>query len=277
MPLVRELTEELFWYFSRERLGRLNEKWRQRGSGFPPERIEQLRKFMEISGQHYESVLGHLESEDYLERTQRDGRPQGLKSIFSDLISRFLIGRHIVLQQRIAEGLAFYDGLLGLARESTPLWVFSLNHDMVVECAATRLNIPASAGFSEERVRILRVPDRAGHVRHIDAEVIRESGLQRGYLDFHRHGEFGINILKLHGSLDTFTFNSGEDVLRILPSDESPAARSQIPAFDPACVAREPARPTRTGASESLGSAPPAQPEAASLQVGTQRARRRFS
>jgi hypothetical protein len=33
----------------------------------------------------------------------------------------------------------------------------------------------------------------------------------------------GIYLLKVHGSLDTFTFNDGKDVLRLLPQALGPA------------------------------------------------------
>lgn len=222
MPVGKTLTTEITTVLSPERLRKLDERWARSGRGLT-EHVERLCQFMALPHvTNYESVLGHLESEDWLIRARTDRAPNTLKRIFIDLISSLLTGRQIVLVGLTLEMLRFYDGLLGLATANTPLWVFTLNHDVMLELVAARLRLPISSGFSDEKISIKCNPSPTGEPCSVDAEVIRNTHLKSRKLQFHRQGTTGINLLKIHGALDIFTFNDGNDVLRILPHGERP-------------------------------------------------------
>jgi len=163
-----------------------------------------------------------METEDWFLRVHRERVTNTLKVVFTDCINNLLIGRHILLSGITMEMLRFYDGLLGLARANTPLWVFSLNHDVMLELAAARLGIPVSGGFSDERLNIRLSPAPNGESRHVAAEVIRNAHLKSRTLNFFKRGTVGINLQKIHGALDIFTFNEGNDVLRMLPQGGRP-------------------------------------------------------
>jgi hypothetical protein len=219
MPLGPTLTKEIFEILAPERLRRLDEIWAQGGRELS-EHVERLCKFMtlpHVRTPNYESILGHLESEDWFLRAQADRGTHTLKALFTDTINNILIGRHIMLAGFTMEMLRFYDGLLGLAQANSPLWIFTLNHDVMIELVAARLGLPVSGGFSDEKLHIQLAPAPGGESRHLSAEVIRNAHLKARMLNFFRRGTIGINLLKIHGALDIFTFNEGNDVLRILP------------------------------------------------------------
>lgn len=51
--------------------------------------------------------------------------------------------------------------------------------------------------------------------------MTRRSQLAIHSLSFFQPGQEGINLLKIHGSLDEFAFNDGKDLLKLVPTDNS--------------------------------------------------------
>lgn len=51
----------------------------------------------------------------------------------------------------------------------------------------------------------------------VSADILAEEDLNRGNLHLFKHGESGINLLRLHGALDMFTFRDGLDLCRLRP------------------------------------------------------------
>lgn len=83
-----------------------------------------------------------------------------------------------------------------------------------------QMNIPLSSGFTNE-IHLLPRRDKARDqiIGHLRAETLSEKQLASGTLNFFNMGTYGINLLKVHGSLDQFTFRDGKDLLRVLPLD----------------------------------------------------------
>jgi hypothetical protein len=75
-------------------------------------------------------------------------------------VSRLLLARHIEKPDYLKRLLRFYDGLRKLSEANTPLWIFSLNHDLIIELVAARLSIPIRSGLPPlnlyARVRLFR-------------------------------------------------------------------------------------------------------------------------
>lgn len=90
-----------------------------------------------------------------------------------------------------------YSGMLGLAEHGRPLWIFSLNHDLLAEAIADASSVPVYTGV-------------AFHVRTKD-------DLEKHGLHHCNRNEPAINLFKLHGSLDEFAFNDGNDLLKLVP------------------------------------------------------------
>ena len=219
MPLVWELTRELKSWLTPDKLRALNHHWREAGPGFdyPDAVIELLASMLDREDLHYENVLGFLQ----MQARRSSGAAQsynGLYSFLLDIVYALLQERHLLNVEYIEHSIQYLDGIKSLVRENAPLWIFSLNHDLVIECFAAEAGIPIDAGFTEETIRLPRRATDGTPIGHLDAAVLPERVLKTQGLPFLGKGATGINLLKLHGSLDMFTFRDGRDVLKLLPN-----------------------------------------------------------
>jgi hypothetical protein len=131
--------------------------------------------------------------------------------------------RHINNITYIECSLPFLDGVVKLAERNQPLWIFSLNHDLVIECLAARHRIPLNNGFGPTTVTLPRRNNHGEKTGELCAEVITGDELEKGAMPFLQPGKTGINLLKIHGALDVFTFRDGKDLLKLLPLEATPA------------------------------------------------------
>ena len=168
---------------------------------------------------HYESMLGYLETQ-YMRHSATTQDYHGLYSWIVDIVYHLLYFKHVNNVAYIRRNIGFYRGLSALVRDDEPLWVFTLNHDLIIECiAATMTDVRLNSGFTDEIVLLPR-RDKTGRITgHLRAEVLSGSRLERSALPFSQSGTRGINLLKIHGALDIFTFRDGKDVLKISPDD----------------------------------------------------------
>ena len=102
-----------------------------------------------------------------------------------------------------------------------PLWVFSINHDLIMECFSAYAGIPIKYGFGEEKVQLPRRNSKGAVIGILEGHVIRKEQLVQHTTHFLHPGEEGINLLKVHGSLDEFAFNDGRDLLKLVPIGNS--------------------------------------------------------
>ena len=222
MPLRVDVNAELLAWLSPASLRRLNETWRARGLGYPDEVIEDVARFLNEEQFDYEALLAHLEG-CYLEDA-REGFAQayhGLYAYLAQALYQLLYRRQVERRNSYREGLQYFEGIVPLARQHRPLWVFSLNHDVLVECIAALFGIEVNCGFSQT---IVTLPCRnaAGEViATLAAEVLTESEMASGNLPFCKPGWPGINLLKLHGALDVFALGDSRDLVRIKPKEET--------------------------------------------------------
>jgi hypothetical protein len=77
------------------------------------------------------------------------------------------------------------------------------------------------AGYSDETVAFPRYDPAGVRVGELKARVLRRQQITRGQTDFFSVGQEGINLLKIHGSLDEFAFNDGQDLLKLMPIENS--------------------------------------------------------
>ena len=134
--------------------------------------------------------------------------------------------RHVNNIDYIDNRLEYYEGISELVERNRPLWVFSLNHDLLVECLALKIGCSLRAGFAEETVSLPMRDEQGRVIKHLQAEVLFGKSLEDTAMPFFQGGTHGINLLKIHGSLDVFTFRDGKDLLRILPAVNT--VRSQL-------------------------------------------------
>ena len=216
MPLTWELTAELKKWLTTEKLRYLNESWCSKGGGYPDQIIDDFASVLSRSDQHYESLLGYLEVQ-FRRHSPTSQLYHGLYSWLVEMVYHSLYLRHINNIEYIQRNLTYYDGLSMFAEQNKPLWVFSLNHDVIIECLAIRNGIPLSSGFTDEVVTLPRRDKRGAVIGHLSAAVLPGDNLESSAMPFFQHGTRGINLLKIHGALDIFTFCDGKDLLKILP------------------------------------------------------------
>lgn len=216
MPLVCGLTTELTNWLTPEKLRSLNESWRLQGGGYPEQVIDDFTTVLSRSDQHYESLLGYLEVQ-FNRRSSLSQHYHGLYSWLVNLVYHLLYLRHKNNFDYIRRNLPNYDGLSVFSDQNRPLWVFTLNHDVIIECLSIRRDIPLNSGFTGEVVYLPRRNKRGAVIGQLKAEVLPGTQLDSSLMPFFLPGDRGINLLKIHGGLDIFTFRDGKDLLRILP------------------------------------------------------------
>ena len=216
MPLTVELTAELLGWLTPAKLRSLNESWRSQGGGYPDQVIDDFVLMLSRTDQHYETLLGYLEVQ-FRRHSPLSQQYHGLYSWLVEMVYCFLYYRHVKNVDYIQRSLTYYEGLSMFADQNRPLWVFSLNHDAIIECLAIRQQIPINSGFTDEVVTLPRRNDGGEVIGHLHAEVLPAQHLKSSAMPFFRNGTYGINLLKLHGGLDIFTFRDGKDLLKISP------------------------------------------------------------
>ena len=221
MPLVRDVTATLKRWLTPDKFRSFNESWRSQGGGYPESVIEDFVKIFSRSDLYYEDTLGYLETQ-FTRRSPVGEEFHHLYSWLVQMVYFILYCRHVNHADYIRRNLRYYDGISSFASDNRPLWIFSLNHDFIIECLVTTIDdLPLNSGFTNEVVRIPRRDQARKITGHVRAEVLPGRDLEQSAMPFFRQGTHGINLLKLHGALDIFTFRDGKDLLKILPIENN--------------------------------------------------------
>jgi hypothetical protein len=246
MPLVWELTEDLKRWLTPEKLRTFNEGWHLQGGGKSDTVIEDFLSVWTRPEMHYEAVLGYLETQFHRPSPLR-AEYQHLYSWLVEMVYHLLLIRHKELAKMIGSNIKLLEGIAKLAEANAPLWVFSLNHDVIVECVAAHYGIPVHSGYTDGIISFPRRDDTGRKIGDLTAESLTAAQLEAGMI-FPPSGTSGINLLKIHGALDVFTFRNGHDIARLLPPQQSVAgviemlriANEELP-----CAASRSANPVR--------------------------------
>ena len=220
MPLVWELTEEIYDFLTPTQLRDFNNNWKKMRCGYPDDIIELICKFLDKKEFHYESLIGAVELE--IKRTYgNNAKHQSLYSFKEWLIQfiyHLLYYRQINNTKFISECLPLYRGIKYICEISKPLWVFSLNHDMNIEIIANDNNIKIKNGFNSEYLLKYKFKN---NISEINCDYLSRADITKNKLDFYKPGEEGINLLKLHGSLDIFAKGDEKSYLKLKPEASS--------------------------------------------------------
>lgn len=223
MPLVWELTAELKRWLTPEKLISFNESWISQGGGLHHDVTSLMIRLLNNNELHYENIIGAIEVECSRERDHN--KRQNYYSALAFLLQSvhgLLSERQIKNTNFTLNALNDFSSIKKLAEENKPLWFFSLNHDCIIEMLAAKAGIPIKSGFNEEI--IVNIKDKYGIKHDILFEMLNRESISKNNYDFLGLGEFGINIVKLHGSLDIFGINDQLDYLKIKPIDNNPAS-----------------------------------------------------
>lgn len=143
---------------------------------------------------HYENVVGELEKL-YLQN------PTGNAPIYHVLIQLIECIQLLLLEEQmntlkfLGEKVKDYYGLKYLVEEQGVLNVFSLNHDVVFEEICDYYDIPYRDGFFALENKYKTVAN---------FKVITKDQLESGQINLFPSDMSGLNLIKLHGSLDMF-------------------------------------------------------------------------
>lgn len=220
MPLVWDLTSEIRRFLVPGKVRTFNEGWLQQGTGWDKEVVEHVETLLQNQDLHYENILGNLEIQ--FRRSSR--RNQDFHSAYSwlvELVYTLLYQRQILNSTFLNKNISYFYGLSQIAADNHPLWIFSLNHDLLVECMSAHFNIPISCGFDVKEIDFPRRDINGKIVGRLTANTLTTEQINTSSGYFFQKGRHGINLLKIHGSLDTFTFNEGSDLCKIKPEQNS--------------------------------------------------------
>ena len=222
MPLRGELNAEIVAWLKPTSLRKINSVWRARGFGHPDEVIDDLAMVLESSDFDYESLLLQWEAQ-YIAGAGDARGPSyyGLYAWLAQVVSLALYRRQVSHRSVFQDGLPYFAGIVPLVRDNAPLWVFSVNHDVLVECLASHFGIPVNCGFSSRTITLPCRKSPGTIVAELQANVLSEAELANAALPFFPPGTSGINLLKIHGALDVFAFGEGHDLLKLKPEAQS--------------------------------------------------------
>lgn len=222
MPLVWELTAELRRWLTKPKLAEVNNNWRLHGDGWNDHVVAELEKVLDASGMHYEDMIGYIE---VLFSRERDVKARqelwGVHTFLLQAVYHMLLKWQVENAQYALSALDDYRGIRKVAEYNRPLWVFSLNHDLITEMLASKLSIPIKSGFSDRASLAMR-SDPNVKAQEVNFEYLSRDSIDHNAYDFFRSGEYGINLIKLHGALDIFGYRDELNYLKILPTDNRP-------------------------------------------------------
>jgi len=222
MPLRADINAEILAWLSAPSLRRLNETWRARGFGHPDEVIEDVARFLTDEEFDYEALLDHLEA-GYLDdaRAGFAAAHHALYAWLAQVVYQLLYRHQVERRNSYREGLQYFEGIVPLARQNRPLWIFSLNHDVLVECIAALFGIETNCGFSQRTVTLPCRNATGAAIATLTAQLLTDAEMASGQLPFWGPGWPGINLLKLHGALDVFVLGGSRDLIRLKPDEET--------------------------------------------------------
>jgi hypothetical protein len=219
MPLVWELTDELKRWLTPDKMRELNAGWRMQGTAYPDIVIEDFASVLARHEMHYESLLGYLQTQS--RRILPLLQPyHGLYSLLVEMVYHILRLRHALNIELIERNLGSLEGIAKLAQANSPLWIFSLNHDVLIECFAAKYAIPLHSGFGSGVITFPRRDASGAKIGELRAETVTDAQLGAGMI-FPQPGSEGINLLKIHGALDIFAYRDGKDFAKLLPDEQT--------------------------------------------------------
>ena len=208
MPVARELTEVFLNLFNRNSIKSLIVRManhqpfgldRPINEAAITEVFDLLLAYKEMNGENYEDLLSQIQSlsDDYSKsQSDRDSYHYAfglLYEIIHNLLSVYQAESYKNLYQKNLKWFSKLENIL--SAEET--WVFTLNHDLFLECLAIDLGIPVTYGATgkiEFPVSNVEMEER------IEFSTIERSSYCASNPGFFV-GRIGINLIKLHGGL----------------------------------------------------------------------------
>lgn len=162
---------------------------------------------------HYEQIIGELETL-YITRGPLSEIARTSARQLIDCVQILLLEDQVLTTKLLAEKVKDYAGIKNLLSKNPCLHVFSLNHDINFEEICKFHHIEYKDGFFDT------ITDRYSNIASFKS--ITKEQLNSGQLNFFKPDESGVNLLKLHGSLDIFAVEDKNLYLKCVPPKETP-------------------------------------------------------
>lgn len=143
---------------------------------------------------HYEQVVGLLEDR-YIHNRDNSHLIHGIIIQLIECIQLLLLEEQANTLKFLSEKIKDYYGLSALLQKEGVVNIFSLNHDIVFEEILDYYKIPYKDGFYKRENNYSQIAN---------FKTITASELEGGHLDVFEKSERGVNLIKLHGSVDVF-------------------------------------------------------------------------
>ncbi|WP_407274455.1 hypothetical protein V6C39_21280 [Dickeya ananatis] len=167
---------------------------------------ERFVSIISNTGMHYEQMVSELETWMLSATGEERETVGGLITQTTECIQLLLLELQEKCLSRMDLTFHDYFGLKKIVSEFGVLDIYSLNHDLIIEELCSFYEIPLKDGF---------YGDRDHGYSHLGSfRVATKNELQQHKLDFFDHNGSGINLVKLHGSLDIFAIEDKEKYLK---------------------------------------------------------------
>jgi hypothetical protein len=203
MPLVSELTMEIRRWLTRDKIHEINDRQKSQKVGWSDDIVATLISRLQNPQLHYENIIGAIEVDFARERNaDRRGELHGLHAFLLQTVHGLLLERQLKNFNFALAALDSFEGIQRLLVDSKPLWVFSLNHDVMFELLAAKFSVPIKTGF--HGVDEIQMCGGDESVATINVARLSREAIKNNEYDFFKPGESGVNLIKMHGSLDVF-------------------------------------------------------------------------
>jgi len=214
MPLAQELTEVLLDPFTARaarKLARAMAGVRPFGADRLPnesalsEGLDVILAYKAANGRNYEAMLGEVESlacRGAGTQSDRDSAHYLSSVLYEriyDILSLYQTAAYELLYPK---NLRWYASL-GNVLSPQETWIFTLNHDLLLECLALDLKIPVSYGDVDSKEFPVSNLEMHQRVRFSCIDRSRYSPTSAGFLRDRR----GINLVKIHGGLSEHAYD----------------------------------------------------------------------
>ncbi len=174
----------------------------------PDEISKTIKSLLKNEALNYEDIIGRIEVE-----IKRHANHH-LYQKWHGVLGRYLEAIFFLLQERHRKNEKYINDRLELLApikevcNNEPLWIFSLNHDILIEAIAKHHDIPIQFGFNNETA-----------ISGFSFQQLTRQDMENNRFNFIQN-EGGINLVKLHGSLDTFVQGDEKNYLKLINDND---------------------------------------------------------
>ena len=211
MPSAAQLSNTFFTYFNYEKVNNYiipqikHLKPYGKDIDLSAEAFDDIQEvFKNNKEENYENFIKQIEQLEYKRFSKNYTRTiQYFISILYDTIYNFFLRFHISHYPIYSIMKSTYSFLKDYLSKEEETWILSLNHDLMIEFLALDYKIPLKVGASEEQNYLL--DNEKNKDKIITFNKLSRDNYEIDKMDFFKN-EYGINLIKLHGGLNEFSF-----------------------------------------------------------------------